>query len=88
MQKVIYKQKLDIGPQHIELPSNTTILHVGLQDDVMYMWYSCPRESHRSYMWEFNVRGTGHPYLQVEEGEYFGTIQRGVFVWHIFGGII
>lgn len=68
-------------PCEIEMPLDARIVHVGAQDlDTLMFWAEVDRVA--TFPRTFRVFGTGH---LIDTGwEYRGTVQVGVFVWHLY----
>lgn len=85
--KVIYKYPLDKTMTH-EMPEGAEVLHVGIQPQGLTLWalvkvehpdHEGPQETRT-----FRVYGTGHPIADQVPQDYIGTVQDGLFVWHVF----
>ena len=83
--RTIWKYRLPLDDLvRISMPVGAQSLCVQMQGDVLTLWAmvdeDAPTEIRR-----FVVAGTGHP-LPAVLGHYLGTVQPGVFVWHVFEG--
>ena len=85
MSKQIWKYEINIGKTKRDIPSNATILSVGLQGNNICVWALVDTEARTSER-TFYVYGTG---WDIEESvEYLsciGTVQdNNGLVWHVF----
>ena len=79
----IWKYKLSVGENEINLPSYNQILTVQLQNEEPYVWVLLdPKE--KTYPMLFDVYGTGHTIEDSQFKHYIGTWQDGPHVWHLF----
>lgn len=83
----IFKQRLQITNfRRIQIQKNAEILHAGMQDDHLHIWYSCDPSEEMHYR-EMRVYGTGHE-MAKGQGRYIDTVHddspAGNFVWHVF----
>lgn len=84
MEKVIWKFKISVGLNNIEMPKGAEPLSVQNQHEQSVMWALCdPKET--AEMRRFLVVGTGHSF-NTEKVKYIGTFQSddGNYVWHLF----
>lgn len=68
--------------QDIEMPMHAEILTVQVQNGLACLWAKVNPENVKKAR-RIHVVGTGHTVPQGAFG-YLGTIQQGMFVWHIF----
>lgn len=81
--KTIYKYTLDLkDKQQIELPLDADILSVQVQAEKICLWAkvssTLPKEKRTIYIY---VTGTE---IEKDNSSYVGTVQDGIYVWHIF----
>lgn len=78
---------LDPGPQPVELPVGTTVLHLGPQNSRLYMWAAvCPDPGVPKEIRTFQVFATGET---IPKGyrvlkSYIGTYVGPTYVWHVY----
>jgi hypothetical protein len=83
--KIILKYTLDVIPdmQAIEMAIDAKFLAVQMQYSKITLWMvETAGESLRQKFY-FTVLGTGQKFEQ-KDCEYLGTVQNGLYVWHIF----
>lgn len=84
--KTIYKYQFSMSSdkEEFEMPSASFPLSVGEQNGLPCMW--CQVETNNPIVTrKFRIVGTGHEIPEtVRLSKYVGTVQIGVFVWHIF----
>ncbi len=83
--KTIWKFNLNVEKRnYVEMPSNSKVLDVQMQDGKITMWALCETESERITV-EILIFGTG---WEIEGGtenlEYLATVQNNGYVWHLF----
>jgi len=79
----IWKYPLDItDEQVIFVPADATPLHVGVQDEVLYVWLLLDTTD-RFTEQTVRIYGTGNPVNGSDEF-HVGSVQMGSFVWHVF----
>lgn len=80
----VWKYRLRIvGGNTIEMPRDATTLTVAMQDGHLTAWALVDPRAEREGR-KFIVTGTGIP-IELSNGtQYIGTVQDGVFVWHVF----
>lgn len=90
---IIYKYLLRQDPfeyQELDLPEYNTPLHVGEQDDKLYVWCQLTNESNTKVKKRFYVLGTGIDYATMDVRDqirlnHIGTVQMSnKLVWHVF----
>lgn len=85
--KKIFKYLLQLtdGIQAITMPYNAKVLNVQSQNGIIALWAevyddnSLTSESDKHFV----IYGTGHG-MPDNPGSYIGTVQLGMFVWHIY----
>lgn len=83
----IYKYSFKVDDTvSLVIPKDAKILHLANTDArEVTLWalveLDAPKEPRVFY-----VRGTGHPVQEDIKDLYLGTVQDGMYVWHIFGG--
>lgn len=88
--KVVWKFAIPIRDYfELGLPVHSTILHVGTQNGVPYLWALCNPAATDKVKYRFRLAGTGHPieYGPREEWPtYLGTfmLHEGGLVFHLF----
>lgn len=76
---------LEPGAETIEIPKNSTLLNIDMQDEKVTLWYivdpEVEKETHT-----FLVLGTGSIVPELEDAhlEFLKTVFQGPFVWHVF----
>jgi hypothetical protein len=79
--KTVRKYELEItDTQKVKIPL-VFPLCVQMQHGKLCLWAAIDTEKEEKE-YAINIRGTGHPMEGV--GEYIGTVQDDVFVWHVF----
>ena len=88
--RTIFKQKLDVTDhQIIEIPVSYKILHLGMQEGNVCMWYECTPDAPLKKV-EIRCFGTGYnmPDYGTPDGamEHIGTVltEGGMYVWHYY----
>jgi hypothetical protein len=82
--KQIWKYPLGNGsPQEIAMPEHADILTVQNQDGHACLWVMVNPQNDKVKR-RIHIIGTGHDMPSEETLSYIGTIQQGIFVWHIF----
>lgn len=87
MKKVIYKYKLDTTDwQNIDLPKNSDILCVQIQNDLLYLWALINPNTKIKEVNRIRIIGTGQPISDEVIGRYIGTYQIPKYnlVYHVF----
>ena len=79
MIKQIWKFKVSGS---IQIPMDSQILTVQIQNDEPYIWVKVNPENDVETR-TFEVVGTGHSFDDTNM-KYIGTFQDGPFVWHLF----
>ena len=81
----IYKYTLElIDEQAVKMPEGAVILCAQIQNGVLCLWARVWSESPLESR-IFFIIGTGGPFpASNRPPKYIGTVQAGVFVWHIF----
>lgn len=71
--------------QQVEMPAGASILHVGVQDNVICLWALVDpvQEEFPVMIW---IVGTGNPVPDevLLHSNHLGTVQQGPFMWHCF----
>jgi hypothetical protein len=80
--RTIWKYALAItDEQTVTMPQDAEYLHVGMQNNVLYLWARVDPASPVEHV-PIRVAGTGHP---VEgEWDHLGTVHDRQFIWHVF----
>ncbi len=85
MSRRIYKYPLRIsGEQDVEMPEGAELLSVGGQGGELVLWAQVDPDA-RLVRRKVILYGTGHE-LRDEPHRYVGTVQFGIFVWHVYDG--
>lgn len=71
--------------EFIDLPEDAEILHVGVQNNQIYLWAAVDVDK-PTVRRQFKVVGTGWDY-NPDGMKYLGTAHVGPFVWHVFEDI-
>jgi hypothetical protein len=83
--KKIFKYQLQLtgGIHTIIMPYNTKILAVQPQSGSIALWAEVWLDNISTDTRSFVVYGTGHD-MPDNPGNYIGTVQLGMFVWHVY----
>ena len=84
--RTIWKYKLDMAVvTEVEMPEGANVLQFQNQGGAMTFWAAVDTEAATEKR-TFRVVGTGQPIPDVTgfEMRYMGTVQCGIYVWHIF----
>lgn len=85
MRKAIWKFPLNLlNVQQVSMPTGARVLSVQLQGDTICLWAEVDPKAEQQPR-DFYIVGTGHEY-NPRGLEYRGTVQTGVYVWHVFEG--
>lgn len=83
--KAIWKYVFDLSAgqiQHHEIPEGGVVRHVARQDHLIAMWVEVFPDEPRTHR-VFRIVGTGH--REIEDWDsYLGTVQMGIFAWHLY----
>jgi hypothetical protein len=80
--RVIYKYELT---QTIQLPIDSQVLKVGMQNDIMQMWVLVDPNQKETSQRNFEIIGTGHSFeFDYLTHTYIDSLFDGPFVWHIW----
>lgn len=80
----IYKYPINLQSENrLTLPVGAEILHIGLQDGIIYIWALFNTEIKETEIRKIHVIGTGFPFNK-ENKKHLTTIFLSRFVWHIF----
>ncbi len=71
------------GLQFVAMPLGAEILTVQMQGTTITLWAKVNTENPMESV-PIQIVGTGNPYDSV--GDYIGTVQLDMYVWHIFKG--
>jgi hypothetical protein len=85
----ICKYRLNvIDKQEFLVPKGTQFLSVGVQDGIVTTWALVSDTTKEQQKVTFYIIGTGNPipddYKLMAKANFLGTIQQGIFVWHVF----
>jgi hypothetical protein len=80
--KEIWKYGLSSGKYSLQVPTQSSVLSVGIQDGDIMIWMKVSHNS-RQVTKEFNVYMTGEPFND-EFHRYIGTVQSNGIVNHVF----
>lgn len=83
---IIYKYKIDLGPQNIEMPKNAKILSAHFHSGGLFIWAAVDFAEKRKERRKIIVIGTGQIWNERHHdlNAFIGTIIQGAFVWHVF----
>lgn len=86
MKRVIHKYPLDTGAktQAVMVPTDSRVLHIGVQGGRPMAWLDRPCEAKTMTEWKVVCLGTGREYESRDMGLHRGTVQIGDFVWHFY----
>jgi hypothetical protein len=80
--RVIYKYELT---QRIQLPIDSQVLKVGMQNGIMQMWVLVDPNEKQTSQRNFEIIGTGHSFeFDYLTHTYIDSLFDGPFVWHIW----
>jgi len=80
--RVIYKYELT---QTIQLPIDSQVLKVGMQNGIMQMWVLVDPNEKQTSQRNFEIIGTGHSFeFDYLTHTYIDSLFDGPFVWHIW----
>jgi len=80
--RVIYKYELT---QTIQLPIDSQVLKVGMQNGIMQMWALVDPNQKETSQRNFEIIGTGHSFeFDYLTHTYIDSLFDGPFVWHIW----
>jgi hypothetical protein len=80
--RVIYKYELT---QTIQLPIDSQVLKVGMQNGIMQMWVLVDPNQKETSQRNFEIIGTGHSFeFDYLTHTYIDSLFDGPFVWHIW----
>jgi hypothetical protein len=80
--RVIYKYEL---ARTIQLPIDSQILKVGMQNGIMQMWVLVDPNQKETSQRNFEIIGTGHSFeFDYLTHTYIDALFDGPFVWHIW----
>jgi hypothetical protein len=69
----------------IELPIDSQVLKVGMQNGIMYMWVLIDPNQKQTCYRNFEIIGTGHTFeFDYLTHTYIDSTIDGPFVWHIW----
>ena len=80
--EVIYKYPLELGTNHVSLPARAKILTVNCKDGIHL--YAIINRNQETVTRKFLVIGTGTYFVNTKNYEYIGTVEEGIYIWHIF----
>lgn len=86
MSKEVWKFGLSVGHQEIEMPADSELLSVQVQNGLPCLWAVVDPSAPKA-MVRFRVHGTGHPLEEdIDEWIWLGTFQMhgGGLVFHVF----
>ena len=80
----IHKYDLPIADEvFVDMPEGASVLCVQMQDGLPRLWAvvetTLPMKPRH-----FRVFGTGNPITKFLMGRYIGTVQDGLWVWHVY----
>lgn len=79
----IFKYPLEItNVQSFPIPRGYKILHVGVQNDKLYLWTLIDQKQESDFA-IIHIIGTGQEF-DLSSHDYIGSVQMNQFVWHIF----
>lgn len=88
MNRAIFKYPLDVtDEQTVNLPFGAKVVHVGMQNDKMYLWAEVDPKSKDDTPVTFRIFGTGHPMPEANI-QHVGTVFDGPFVWHVYQSLV
>lgn len=87
MKEVIYKYPLEVStvPQPITMPTDSRIVKVESQHNMICVWAIVPYESEEKVIRTFYIVATGQPF-SIKGQIYRGTVlmEQGRYVWHVW----
>lgn len=83
MNKIVWKFRINgQGSQiQVQMPRDAKILYFAQQDGQLTIWAEVDPEATMEWR-ALQIVGTGHSVPH--EGKYIGSLQDGVFVWHLY----
>lgn len=83
--KTIYKYPINLTTekQCLCLPENSQLLSVQMQNEKLCVW-ALIDESQPLSMVRFHIFGTGENLPDDLNTVFLGTVQDGIYVWHVF----
>lgn len=83
--KTIYKYPINLTTekQRLCLPENSQLLSVQMQNEKLCVW-ALIDESQPMSMVRFHIFGTGDNLPDDLNAVFLGTVQDGIYVWHVF----
>lgn len=82
--QTIYKYEItNLDHTIINMPTFAKILHAGVQDGKIYIWARVNTDELASPR-IIRCYGTGNDCSYEGDQVYLGTVQLGLFVWHVF----
>lgn len=83
--KKIFKYELKVTEEQIiHLPENAKILSCQFQSDVLCLWALFDTRTRFKQPRKIRIIGTGNPIYDSEVLVFISTVQKGLFVWHVF----
>jgi hypothetical protein len=80
----IYKYPIKLMSENeVLLPVAAEILHIGVQDGILYLWAMFNTEVKQEALRKIYVIGTGFPFNKGNK-KHLTTVLMSRFVWHIF----
>lgn len=83
---MIWKFPLPIDDEvSVKMPRDARVLSVAVQEGAVVVW-AVVNPLHRTVSRRFRIVGTGHPFNDLAEWQFVGTVQThgGALVWHVF----
>ena len=82
--KVVYKYPLELeDKQIVQIPSNSKIVHVGLDPNgILCLWAEIDRNEN-NIDWKIHIVGTGHERI-TNNMVHLGSLLTPPFVWHVY----
>jgi len=77
------QERLDEGPQTVEMPAGAVILSTQAQRGEICIWAAVSPDDSPQQKRRFQVFGTGQE-IDLISARFLGTIQIGAFVAHVF----
>jgi hypothetical protein len=88
MNRAVYKYRLTLGDQTLDLPVAAEIIKVGVEledgSPQLALWAVVQTKSENVISHKIIVAGTGHPLPDDSVLEHLDTVQHNSYVWHIF----
>jgi hypothetical protein len=84
----VYKKVLKLTDEQVEMFSpGDKILTAQVQGENICLWYLTETTAPPHQARTIYICGTGHEAPHPDDARYIGSVQHGLFVWHVFEGV-